>query len=171
MVITLGRMLLSEIKPLEEVLAYHNEAVIQDFLQRFDMPYDEACSIFKETLKWMWLCAKSRGSHRVFIDETLLIIDHMWHAFILFTHEYHRFCEAYLGGMVHHLPTTYDVREASKKRREADPDAWFEIKRQEYRNFYTLVYDHLGEDTVKQWFMILAKQYTPDYIQKISVSI
>lgn len=33
-------------------------------------------------------------------------VDEVWHAFILFTHEYARFCDATVGQFVHHTPFT-----------------------------------------------------------------
>lgn len=33
-------------------------------------------------------------------------VDEVWHQFILFTPQYHEFCEKFLGGYLHHVPKT-----------------------------------------------------------------
>ncbi|MEJ7658804.1 MAG: hypothetical protein WKG07_03825 [Hymenobacter sp.] len=44
--------------------------------------------------------------HPVFIPDDLLIIDEMWHNFILFTPAYHAFCQAHFQKYLHHVPAT-----------------------------------------------------------------
>ena len=33
-------------------------------------------------------------------------VDEVWHQFILFTPQYHKFCKEMLGGYFHHIPKT-----------------------------------------------------------------
>lgn len=43
-------------------------------------------------------------------DESLAMtskqVDEVWHQFILFTRQYHAFCDEFLGGYLHHAPAT-----------------------------------------------------------------
>jgi len=39
-------------------------------------------------------------------------VDVVWHTFLLFTREYAEFCDRYIGGFVHHVPTTSRSRTA-----------------------------------------------------------
>ena len=77
---------------LNEVMLYNNDNIINKFTKDYDKIslYDSQI-IFKETLKWLWLCNESyldkNENVNIFIYEDSLIIDKMWHNFILFTKE------------------------------------------------------------------------------------
>ena len=80
---------------LEHALNYKNEDVIFRFIKIFDITEKESLLIFEETKKWLWLCYKVAGQNSktsVLIDDSMLIIDEMWHNFILFTKDYERYC-------------------------------------------------------------------------------
>ena len=115
--------------PLDEILAYENEAVVRGFTERLRLDVDEARDIFRETLKWLYLCAtverdakrlRRRYKHfrGLIVTDALLVLDEMWHTFILFTVDYRRFCERYLGGYVDHYPTTWDEKAGDVAARE-----------------------------------------------------
>lgn len=42
-------------------------------------------------------------------------IDVVWHQFVLFTREYHKFCDEYLGGYLHHTPHTPTVPVSTRR--------------------------------------------------------
>ena len=94
---------------LSDVLSYKNEDVVDRFLTMYDLEHEEAQKIFTETLKWLWLGNKIDG---VFIDDSTLIIDEMWHNFILFTQEYEFFCLNNFGRYLHHQPEKRNARSA-----------------------------------------------------------
>ncbi len=145
---------------LEDILSYTNEDVIDRFLSIYDMEESEALSIFEETKKWLWL--SSKGINFV-IDDSLLIIDEMWHNFILFTKDYDAFCHQYFGRYIHHQPST-----------RAEKEKWFEDVEKslkEYKKLLTVqygeIYDHLGEETLNKWYVYFSDTYTKEYIHKI----
>lgn len=116
------------------------------------MDEEEALDIFQETKKFLYLSQV----HPVFIPDDLLIIDEMWHNFILFTPAYHAFCQTHFQKYLHHLPTT----KQEKTRLRTDPP---EGNKQAYldrlEGLLAATYDHLGEDTVRKWFQLYPERY------------
>lgn len=143
---------------LSDVLTYKNEDVVDRFLTMYDIEHEEAQKIFTETLKWLWLGNKIDG---VFIDDSTLIIDEMWHNFILFTQEYEFFCLNNFGRYLHHQP---------EKRKKKD---WYEdtFNMEEHKNrlekLYEGVYDHLGEETLLTWYEEFPQKYSIENIKKL----
>ena len=68
---------------LEKIRSYNNEDLICRFLDIYEIDEAEAINIFEETKKWLWLCSNAKFD--LIIDDSLIIIDEMWHNFILFT--------------------------------------------------------------------------------------
>ena len=54
---------------------------------------------FTELKKFLWLCAKSDEQSALMVSK---LIDELWHQFILFTREYHDFCDRFFGHYIHH---------------------------------------------------------------------
>src|SRR5688572_4424201 len=98
-------------KTLQELLQYSNPDIISRFTDLFDVPEQEAEDIFNETKKFLYI-SRIPG---VFIPDELLIVDEMWHNFILFTKEYQHFCQFYFDNYLHHTPST---KAAKQLRRE-----------------------------------------------------
>jgi len=143
---------------LSVVLTYRNEDVIDRFLALYNIEQSEAEKIFTETLKWLWLGNKVDG---VFIDDSTLIIDEMWHNFILFTQEYEYFCMQNFGRYIHHQP---------EKRKQQD---WYndsfnlEEHKHKLEKLYEDVYDHLGEETLLTWYEEFSQKYSLENIKKL----
>lgn len=57
---------------------------------------------FREFKRYAWLASRTEGS----LPMTSEAVDDVWHQFILFTREYHTFCERFLDGYLHHRPRT-----------------------------------------------------------------
>lgn len=145
-------------KDLSTVLKYKNEDVIDRFLVMYDIEKVEAQKIFNETLKWLWLGNKVDG---VFIDDSTLIIDEMWHNFILFTQDYEKFCLYNFGRYIHHQP---------EKRKQGDyyhVPLNIEEHKNKLENLYGAVYDHLGEDTLHTWFEQFPEKYNLEKIKNL----
>lgn len=146
----------------KSILDYTNEDVIDRFLGVYEMEEIEAISIFEETKKWLWLC--SNVDFDLIIDDSLLIIDEMWHNFILFTKDYHEFCLSNFEDYIHHQPTTRKEKENwNKDRIKSLTDYKKTLKKQ-----YEHIYDQLGEDTLNKWYIEFSDKYTKEYIKTIT---
>ena len=95
-----------KIYSLYEALEYQNDAVVYRFTPLWDVKFAEAKDLFLEAKRWLWLCAQLEEK-RLMITTPLLIIDEMWHNFILFSREYMKYCQDYFGRYIHHAPTPY----------------------------------------------------------------
>lgn len=131
---------------LETILSYRNEVVLQRYKKDFPDSKLSAEDLFNELLKFMWLSLKARAEKKDFIcamHEEMLEIDNMWHTFLLFTLDYHAFCDNYLGLFFHHSPHLPNEKPPSD-----------EEYAHELTNYLTYIYDNLGEQTVKTWFKV-----------------
>ncbi|BDD07125.1 hypothetical protein AUTU_46080 (plasmid) [Aureibacter tunicatorum] len=148
---------------LSQMLQYKNENVISRFTDMFDVKEAEAEDIFEETKKFLFL-AQVRG---IMIPDELLIIDEMWHNFILFTKDYHEFSQNIFKKYMHHLP-------ASKSEKEAYANAVGEEKERlkaEFENklrlLMNLTYENFGEETLMKWFKEYPEKYSSSNIKAL----
>jgi hypothetical protein len=145
---------------LNNMLKYKNEDVISRFTDMYNIDTAEAEDIFTETQKFLYIC-QLKG---VFIPNDLLIIDEMWHNFILFTKEYQSYCNNHFGKYFHHLPASKMEKSLQKYKNETAP----ELARNEYlkklEHLISTAYDHLGEETVTKWFRHYPVKYSKENI-------
>jgi hypothetical protein len=131
---------------LADVLAYRNPGVVRRYCREHAATQQEAEEVFRETLKWLYLCYRSATDGPEGFACTMLPeiekIDWMWHTFLLFTRDYAEFCERYFGMFLHHVPN--EAEDA------ALPDD--ETLRATLQEQYAFVYDVLGEDTLTAWY-------------------
>jgi hypothetical protein len=131
---------------LEDVLAYRHPGVVRRYLKEHGGSREEAEEVFRETLKWLYLCHRTAAvpaeGLACAITPDLEKIDRMWHTFLLFTRDYAEFCDRHLGMFIHHLPESEDAAEA-----EGEEAARSRLARQ-----FGLVYDVLGEETLDAWY-------------------
>jgi hypothetical protein len=120
----------------------------------YDISARDIARIFTETKKWLWLCnehafdRKSKAIPRdLSIYSCYVVIDVMWHQFILFTREYQKFCTRGFGCFIHHEPE------------EASPPAPKYDFEKEFDCHLSYVYDKLGPDTVATWFEVFPAKY------------
>lgn len=154
----------SQVAPLEVVLDYRNDLVIHGFRKRFAIAADEAEKIFVEMLRWLWYTASTEPTDENpeahAIDEPLLIIDEMWHEFILVTRDYTQFCDRMFGRYIHHAPEPgggpKPDGEASSGVKQALA-ALLARKRAKYEG----VYDWLGKDVFITWYQEFPERYGP----------
>ena len=145
------------------LMNYKNEDVISRFLNLLDVSQAEAESIFNETKKFLFL-SKQPG---IFIPDELLILDEMWHNFILFTYEYHQFCEEYFGYYLHHAPATRKDKDQQTQSLIADPEKVKEAFHDKLSLLISTVYDVLGPETVVTWFKDYPEKYSKANIKAI----
>jgi hypothetical protein len=152
-----------DITQLHDMLLYCNEDVISRFRDMYDISGTEVEDLFRETRKFLFIC-QVKG---VFIPDDLLILDEMWHNFILFTKEYHSFCNKHFGKYFHHLPASKKEKEEQKTKNETDP----EMAREEYlkklEHIVSVTYDYLGEETVIKWFREYPVKYSKENIKAL----
>lgn len=144
-----------ETPQLAAILAYQDENIISRFTDLLAVEDDEARDIFQETKKFLYL------SHHypVFIPDDLLILDEMWHNFILFTPAYQAFCQTHFQKFLHHLPATKAEKAQQAQQREQNPAQSQQDYLTRMEALLEATYDHLGEETVRKWFQRYPEQY------------
>lgn len=153
-------------KPLDEVLAYRNDAVITKFTDYYNVDRSDAEDLFLETKRWMWLCANRPTDLEMVIQDPLLMLDNMWHTFILFTKDYHEFCDRFFGRYIHHLPVTSTEKRVMQSKLAGSPNAE-EEQLASLERFYRYIYDSLGQEVFLKWYVTFSNRYTPDYIASV----
>ncbi len=145
----------SVIKPLEEVLAYKNENVVARFCQIRPDAKEEVSLIFDDLKRFLWLVAtleerKKQGeiTPDISFSASTIIMDDMWHAFILWTKQYEEFCQTYLGNFVHH-PTEMPIYQKNTTEKNLDEEAAMNIF---LEGMITVCIEELGEEVTQRWF-------------------
>ncbi len=156
---------------LAETLRYTNHDVILRFQETWYLPIEEVEDLFTETIKWLWLIAANHDQHKgalnLAISQSTKLIDEMWHTFILFTKDYQDFCDRYIGYYLHHRPTPRSEYDATIAEYEHDAQRVIERNRERFAKQYALVYDMLGEATLRKWYEEYLEKYTDDYLRSI----
>lgn len=145
---------------LEDVMRYRNEDVLDGFMQSFEVSKEDAETIFLETLKWFWYCSQEETIDSRAIDSSLVIIDEMWHTFILYTKDYTSFCLKFFGKYIHHAPTTNSEKMNFKTMSDED-------KKIKKRKQLELVHDVLGKSTFITWYFIFPEKYSRNKILEL----
>ncbi|MCZ4611890.1 hypothetical protein O3S80_50725 [Streptomyces sp. Lzd4kr] len=155
-------------KTLATVMSYDAPQVVHKFLEFFQMSYSEAEDLFGHLKKWLWFCAmRMRQGESSTITHELLLIDEMWHCFILFTREYAEFCDKYLGGFVHHAPTTKDQKDRMSREISNDRQAFMERRQGELRSQCEAIAGILDAQTLFTWYVEFPRRYGWSEIQHI----
>ena len=160
-------------KQLDNIILENNdleneEIVIKGFMDRYDVTFDEAAEIFEETKKFLELAAEtSEEGHSVFIDNPLLIIDEMWHTFILHTRQYVSFCLGRFNRFIHHVPTPSSAKQSLAEEMKINSFKVMKEHEEKLKVQYSLIYDKFGPDTLVKWYDTLPQKYTREYINSI----
>lgn len=160
----------SPVAPLDVVLGYRNDLVIHGFTKRFVIATDEAEKIFVEMLRWLWYTASTEPTadnpEAHAIDDPLLIIDEMWHEFILVTRDYTQFCEDMFGRYIHHRPDSGSDGNQELKG-PADVKRSLAALLARKRAKYEGVYDALGKAVFTTWYQDFPQRYDPRAIAEL----
>lgn len=143
---------MTRLPQLNDVLAYKNPAVVKRFQANFPQEAERAEHLFKEMLRYLWLCEKHdwdslkapQNPDLQFIPvmhEEMRMIDNMWHEFILITRDYHDFCHHYFGHFLHHEPNMRETLAYSEEQFVHSLNL-----------FLNYIYEVLGEEVLKDWF-------------------
>ena len=149
---------------LDEVLQYECRDVVYRFKKAYDLTWEEAGDIFVQVKKFLWLAHQRRLAGLktgLSIDMPIVVIDEMWHNFVLFTTEYTAFCVDHFGYYMHHAPTT----EAEEVEHRGHLQSLNRIERAQarkdrMRGQYEYIYDHLGKDTFVKWYLEYPKTFS-----------
>lgn len=143
----------SQMKSLDEILAYKNKAVIDRFTKMCPEATEDAELIFDDLKRFLWLVATTEERRKagealpdISFSNSMIIIDEMWHAFILLTEYYADFCQKYLNQFIHH-PTAMDKFLANKKTMPEKEAAEIFLS-----EMVELVHDTFGTETAERWF-------------------
>jgi hypothetical protein len=148
---------------LAALLQYKNEDVISRFTDLFDVPEGEAEELFTETKKFLFI-SRLPG---VFIPDELLMVDEMWHNFILFTATYHSFCAQYFGAFLHHQPAGKAEKIQQQQQLFADAAAARNAFKEKLTTLMSITYDQLGHETVVKWFQEYPLRYSKQAIKNL----
>lgn len=154
---------------LEEALEYKNPDIIQKFLDRYSVSREEALDIFEEMKKWLWFGANTDDCD-LFINDSMYMIDEMWHVFITFTKDYFDYCDAHFGRYIHHYPITQIEREKAAARYKADQEAYRDERTEKLRKLFKKICNKLGKRTLYKWQMMYREQYTPEIREKLAAA-
>lgn len=91
---------------LSDLLAYKNQAVVNQFCyyhKQYSLSDGE--QLFQDLLAWLWLkYQRQKKKQSTYLFGPLLILDELWHTFILHTRAYTDFSLHYFGEYLHHDP-------------------------------------------------------------------
>ncbi|MCB0629981.1 MAG: hypothetical protein R2824_24945 [Saprospiraceae bacterium] len=152
-----------EKEQLYRLLEFEDEDVLCRFTDMFAVGEEEARDILQETLKFLYI-SQVPGT---FIPDDLLIIDEMWHNMILFTPQYHAFSQQHFKKYFHHIPAGKKEKEERKRVLDENPEKARAAYLEKLENLVSIIYDHLGEDTVVKWFREYPVKYSKDRIKAL----
>ncbi len=140
-------------KPLAEFINYRNLEALSRFEFQYKIAGAEAELIFEDVLNYLWLTAtlddrrqKDPETPDITIWNGMVVLDEMWHCFILVTEQYTDFCNKNFGRYIHHPPPLFKffVNEKNLGTERSE-----EILVEE---LIPLVYEELGEEVAIRWF-------------------
>jgi hypothetical protein len=86
----------------ERVLAFDLDEIVEHYADSYGLPLETARAHERELKRYLALCALDPDGRYGMAG----VVDKLWHAFILFTKDYARFCEKAAGVFLHHVPRT-----------------------------------------------------------------
>jgi hypothetical protein len=158
------------VAPLAQVLAYRNDLVVRRFLKRIDIAPADAELVFVELLRWLWYLASTRvtpeNPEAHSIDGPMLIIDEMWHEFIVVTQDYTDFCHSAFGYYIHHAPDRGDDAEGRHFGHGGVTSSLAALLGRK-RAKYTAIYDALGREVFVRWYLDFPQRFGADAIAQV----
>jgi hypothetical protein len=150
---------------LERALAYDNEDVVRRFMSQYDISWNDADDVFQETKKWLWIVSQPDAPDMAIVDG-MLIIDEMWHNFVLFTREYSQYCLERFGRYIHHLPATHQEKLDYKERFVRDPIGAQQEDMDGFRRRCAFIQERLGTSTLLKWFVEYPEKYDGSFLNE-----
>lgn len=153
---------------------YKNKDVLFRFSKLYDIPEEDIEELFEETKKWLYavsvnseLYKKGEVDFIIGVNDDLLILDEMWHNFILFTRDYKSFCKEYFGRFINHQPMTFSENEKHKAKESKDFKEVQEERKIFFKKQYSFIYDLLGEETLIKWHKNWPVKYSLTNIKEL----
>jgi hypothetical protein len=120
------------IDPQHPGLTYENDALVRRYMRDHDVPEERARHAFEELKKFLVLCTLEGGTGGRGACAPSQRLDEIWHAFVLHTRAYEKYCRERLGRVVHHNPTDGPESDLYVRTRETalrtfgalDPEFW-----------------------------------------------
>ncbi len=152
---------------LKRLLNYKNPEIVAKFCKNMGVEKSIGNRVFKDMLMFFYLCkrhhyltAQQRAGKvlkrtipaKLSVIDPMLLIDEMWHTFILYTPDYIAFSQKYFGHYFGHAPTPV-LGTKSQLKQEM-------ITRNELQLIVSFVWDELGEGVVDRWFVDYHREYT-----------
>ncbi len=156
------------VSPLARALKYRNRDVVEKFADRFGLPDAEAEAIFDDTKRWLWLCSLP-SRPKLFITAPLVVIDEMWHTFVLFSAAYTGYCESTFGRIIHHQPTSRRDRERALRRSARDPERYARQHRKQAERQYRFIAEKLGDETLVRWYAEYPLCYDAAFFRRFGI--
>ena len=164
------------IAELDLVMAYQHPDVVARFLKSWNVSEAEAQEIFDDLKRWLWLSALSiqetppgERPQPLAIINSMILVDEMWHAFILYTKDYTKFCLDHFGFYIHHGPTTMAQKAEAQAEAEKDPAAFQAKIEAEFADQFSYIYDRLGPETLTKWYSEWTDKITQEYLDSIAL--
>ncbi len=125
---------------LEEILSYKNSSLLKQFCySHSQFQLNEASQLFHDLLGWLWLKQqRAKQDKPTYLFGPLLVLDELWHLFILHTRDYNDFSQQYFGEYVHHEPEP--------------PGFEHHLTEEELADYVNDCFDYLGSDWVERRF-------------------
>lgn len=153
--------------PLQDLLEFKCSKSITSFHYTFGVPLEESSIIFQDMLRFLWMAQNQERldlDKSVFsIDPAIVVIDEMWHTFILHTRVYMNFCMANFGTFLHHDP--HPKGDSPRRIYDLNETELNDLK-ESRRKKYACVYDLFGEETFKRWYLHYPTTYSLSRLQK-----
>ena len=162
-------------KSLEEVLTYKNDYIIKEFLRkhnkRYNLSQEQALLLFDDLKRYLWMTATIDIERKknedillpdVSISESMIIIDEIWHEFILVTEYYSDFCNQYFGKYIHHPPAMPKYALNAKTLSEQECMEIF------IEELLETTYEYLGEEVTMRWFDTYRQYLSDNYKEELS---
>lgn len=93
----------------------------------------------------------------ILITDSTIVIDKMWHNFILFTAEYKKFCYEYFDSFIDHKPNPKVPDEYTEQYGHLVTNHVFPEKFEAQLRYIEKI---LGENTVRKWYVEYANKYS-----------
>ena len=159
---------------LDEVLAYSDSDIVYRFQKTYGVSREQSEDIFNQCKKWLWLSHQRRLAGldtNLFIDPPLVVIDEMWHNFVLFTKQYFEFCAKYFGYYIHHGPATEAEDRETLEGIAAlgSIEERVQARKEQLRPQYEYIYDMLGKETLVKWYLEYPKKFSHRQVAELQL--